>query len=113
VIERIERADMATLYTIAAVLLFPSHYEGFGLSVLAAQMCGTPSVCSDQRAVTDMNCPTRTEAPDVAIPHTRMPSLTAQELCQQAMARGLFCIQKLTQLARLKTQKRSGRAFNE
>lgn len=54
VIERIERADMATLYTTAAVLLFPSHYEGFGLPVLEAQMCGTPVVCSDRGALPEV-----------------------------------------------------------
>jgi len=48
VTERIESADMATLYTTAAVLLFPSHYEGFGLPDRAAQICGTPVVCSDR-----------------------------------------------------------------
>ncbi|TCP39289.1 glycosyltransferase family 4 protein [Rhodovulum marinum] len=54
VIERIERADMATLYTTAAVLLFPSYYEGFGLPVLEAQMCGTPVVCSDRGALPEV-----------------------------------------------------------
>jgi glycosyltransferase involved in cell wall biosynthesis len=54
VIERIEREDMATLYTTAAVLLFPSHYEGFGLPVLEAQMCGTPVVCSDRGALPEL-----------------------------------------------------------
>ena len=54
VIEWIERADMATLYTTAAVLLFPSHYEGFGLPVLEAQMCGTPVVCSDRGALPEV-----------------------------------------------------------
>jgi glycosyltransferase involved in cell wall biosynthesis len=47
VLPRVAREDMATLYTTASVLLFPSIYEGFGLPVLEAQMCGTPVVCSD------------------------------------------------------------------
>ena len=47
VLDRVSREDMATLYTTASVLLFPSIYEGFGLPVLEAQMCGTPVVCSD------------------------------------------------------------------
>ena len=38
---------MAALYSSAAVLLFPSFYEGFGLPVLEARLCGTPVVCSD------------------------------------------------------------------
>ena len=48
VLDRVTQEDMPTLYTTAAVLLFPSHYEGFGLPVLEAQMCGTPVVCSDK-----------------------------------------------------------------
>lgn len=47
VLPKVGREDMATLYTTASVLLFPSLYEGFGLPVLEAQMCGTPVVCSD------------------------------------------------------------------
>ncbi|SNT40063.1 Glycosyltransferase involved in cell wall bisynthesis [[Luteovulum] sphaeroides subsp. megalophilum] len=46
-IDRIAAEDIATLYTAADVLLFPSWYEGFGLPVLEARMCGTPVVCSD------------------------------------------------------------------
>jgi glycosyltransferase involved in cell wall biosynthesis len=45
---------MATLYTTAAVLLFPSHYEGFSLPILEAQMCGTPVVCSDRGALPEV-----------------------------------------------------------
>ncbi len=54
VLDRVARDDMATLYTTASVLLFPSHYEGFGLPVLEAQMCGTPVVCSDRGALPEI-----------------------------------------------------------
>lgn len=47
VLPYVAQEDMAALYTTASVLLFPSLYEGFGLPVLEAQMCGTPVVCSD------------------------------------------------------------------
>jgi glycosyltransferase involved in cell wall biosynthesis len=47
VLERVARDDMSALYTTASALIFPSIYEGFGLPVLEAQMCGTPVVCSD------------------------------------------------------------------
>lgn len=68
VIERIERADMATLYTTAAVLLFPSHYEGFGLPVLEAQMCGTPVVCSDRGALPEVAMQNTTTSHPQSIP---------------------------------------------
>jgi len=54
VLPRVAREDMATLYTTASVLLFPSLYEGFGLPVLEAQMCGTPVVCSDAGALPEV-----------------------------------------------------------
>lgn len=47
IIDRIAEVDLARLYTMASVLLFPSLYEGFGYPVIEAQICGTPVVCSD------------------------------------------------------------------
>jgi glycosyltransferase involved in cell wall biosynthesis len=54
VLDRVAQEDMGALYTTAAVLLFPSHYEGFGLPVLEAQMCGTPVVCSDRGSLPEV-----------------------------------------------------------
>jgi len=36
--------DLARLYSGALALVYPSHYEGFGLPVLEAMQCGAPSV---------------------------------------------------------------------
>lgn len=54
VLDNVSPEDMAILYTTASVLLFPSHYEGYGLPVLEAQMCGTPVVCSDRGALPEV-----------------------------------------------------------
>lgn len=39
--------DLRLLYRDASMLVFPSHYEGFGLPLLEAMGSGTPIICSD------------------------------------------------------------------
>jgi glycosyltransferase involved in cell wall biosynthesis len=38
---------LASLYRSAAVLVLPSHYEGFGFPALEAMACGCPTICSN------------------------------------------------------------------
>jgi hypothetical protein len=43
----VPRGDVAGLYAAAALLVFPSLFEGFGLPLLEAMHFGTPVACSD------------------------------------------------------------------
>lgn len=42
--------DLPALYAGAAALVFPTHYEGFGLPILEAMASGVPVVCADRGA---------------------------------------------------------------
>ncbi len=46
--------DLPPLYSAAAVFVFPSLYEGFGLPPLEAMACGTPVVVSDVSALPEI-----------------------------------------------------------
>ncbi len=47
-------AELHALYRSAALLLFPSRYEGFGLPPLEAMACGCPVVASESGAVEEI-----------------------------------------------------------
>jgi len=43
----VDDADLPALYSDAALFVFPSLYEGFGLPILEAMACGVPVISSD------------------------------------------------------------------
>jgi glycosyltransferase involved in cell wall biosynthesis len=47
-------AELRALYEQAAVFLFPSLYEGFGIPPLEAMMCGCPVVASNSSAISEV-----------------------------------------------------------
>jgi alpha-1,3-rhamnosyl/mannosyltransferase len=46
--------ELIELYQQAALLVFPSRYEGFGLPVLEAMACGCPVVCSNAASLPEV-----------------------------------------------------------
>ena len=47
-------ADMPALYSAAALFSFPTLYEGFGIPVLEAQLCGTPVLTSNSSSLPEV-----------------------------------------------------------
>ncbi|AWN41418.1 glycosyltransferase family 4 protein [Methylobacterium durans] len=53
-IGRVSDAELKALYAGAAALLFPSHFEGFGLPPLEAMRSGSPVIASTAAAVREV-----------------------------------------------------------
>jgi glycosyltransferase involved in cell wall biosynthesis len=53
-IGHIARSDLPTIYSLATLLIHPSHTEGFGFTVLEAMACGCPVVVSDIPALKEL-----------------------------------------------------------
>ena len=52
--EAFQPSDLPAIYSAAAVLAFPSLYEGFGLPPLEAMACGCPVVASDRASLPEV-----------------------------------------------------------
>jgi glycosyltransferase involved in cell wall biosynthesis len=50
----VDEEDKPALYSLATALVFPSHYEGFGLPPLEAMSCGTPAIGSDRSSLPEV-----------------------------------------------------------
>lgn len=50
----VSQGDLRAFYSAADVFVFPTHYEGFGLPLLEAMVCGCPVVTSDNSSVPEV-----------------------------------------------------------
>jgi glycosyltransferase involved in cell wall biosynthesis len=50
----VDEADKPSLYRLADVFIYPSHYEGFGLPVLEAMASGTPVVANEVSSIPEI-----------------------------------------------------------
>lgn len=46
--------DLVALYNLAKLFVFPSFHEGFGLPVLEAMSCGTPTIAADRSSIPEV-----------------------------------------------------------
>ena len=47
--------DLALLYNVCDVLLFPSLYEGYGMPIIESMSCGTPVLSSKRGAIPEIS----------------------------------------------------------
>ncbi len=53
-IVRPPRIDLIALFSMAAAFVFPSWFEGFGIPILEAMICGTPVIASNRSAIPEV-----------------------------------------------------------
>ncbi|MDE3088147.1 MAG: glycosyltransferase family 4 protein [Chloroflexota bacterium] len=53
-LENVSDADLPALYSACDAFVFPSLYEGFGLTPLEAMACGAPVVCSNAASLPEV-----------------------------------------------------------
>ena len=50
----VDEKDLPALYSAAAVVVYPSYYEGFGLPILEAMSCGAPVITSNTSSMPEI-----------------------------------------------------------
>ncbi|MBA2486246.1 MAG: glycosyltransferase family 4 protein [Nitrospira sp.] len=88
---RLDREELRRLYSCADLFVFPSRYEGFGMPVLEAMACGTPTITSSTSSLPEVagDAAWLVDPDDVETLGTAMVTvLSDPELRQQLRQRG-------------------------
>jgi len=91
--------DLPALYSGAALFVFPSLYEGFGIPVLEAMACEVPVVTANNTSLPEVadDAAIMVQAEDTdAISAAVQRVLTDQKLADSLRAKGLKQVQKFT-----------------
>lgn len=94
-----DKATLVKLYNAADVLVAPSLYEGFGITILEAMACGTPTITSNVSSLPEISgdAAILVKPRDVDAIATAILSLKASPLLQQDLIRkGLEHVKKFT-----------------
>lgn len=84
VLDRASDELVVALYNFAALLLFPSHAEGFGWPVLEALSCGCPVITTDRPPMTEVGGDAITTIPPAPPPPASL-TVWAEAAAQQVM----------------------------
>lgn len=93
-LDRVPLGDLVELYNAASVFVYPSLYEGFGLPVLEAMICGCPVITSNTSSLPEivgeagiMVDPYNAQQLAEEIQRVLEDSVLAQEMRQEGMKR--------------------------
>lgn len=98
-LEEVSEPQLRALYQGAGVFVLPSHYEGFGFTVLEAMASGTPAVIANRASLPEIAGDAALQVdPDdpEAIASALHHALTDSGLRDQMVARGLAQAQRFT-----------------
>ncbi len=89
-----DKQTLVEIYNAADVLLLPSHYEGFGMTVIEAMACGTPVIAANVTSLPEvvkdagvLTPPTDVPAMVAAIEHLYQDSNYRQSLREKGLDR--------------------------